>query len=120
MKKLLIIIAIILLTSCSSNEKSNFRGCKYKVERSMFFDTEITVLGNYAPIDLYIIMLNEIIENKDGKGMKINITETNTKYLSREDVSYIKERGNKISEYDNMISALNKAQVIVKRIKDYK
>lgn len=121
MKKLLIIIAVIFLSSCNSKECSNFRGCEYRVVNNLFSsDTEIVISDNYAPIDLYIIILDEIINEKEAKGLKISITDTNIKYLSKEDVSYIKEHADKINEYDNMLTALNKAQPIVNRISDYK
>lgn len=120
MKKLLIIIAVIFFSSCGSKEYSNFRGCTYKVVNNLFSsNTEIVITGSYVPIDLYIIILDEIIDNKEEKGLKISITDDNIKYLSKEDVLYIKEHANKISEYDNMISALNKAQSIVDRISNY-
>lgn len=121
MKKLLIIIAIISFSSCISKEQSNFRGCKYKVVNNLFSsDNEIVITGDYAPIDLYIIILDEIIDNKETKGLKISITDTNIKYLSKEDVAYIRDHAIKISEYDNMLSALNKSQPIVTRIANYK
>nr|DAT86584.1 MAG TPA: TRAF PROTEIN, TRAO PROTEIN, TRAN ADHESION, BACTERIAL SECRETION.5A [Caudoviricetes sp.] len=121
MRKLLIIIFIMSLSSCSSKENSNFRGCKYKVANSLFSsNTEISISGSYAPIDLYIIILDEIIDNKETKALKINITETNIKYLSKEDVAYIREHASKIYSSDNMLSALNKAQPIVNRISNYK
>ena len=121
MKKLLIIIFIMSLTSCSSKENSNFRGCKYKVANNLFSsNTEISISGNYAPIDLYIIILDEIIDSKETKALKINITETNIKYLSKEDVSDIKKHASKISKYDNMLTALDKSQPIVNRISNFK
>lgn len=121
MRKLLIIIFIMSLSSCSSKENSNFRGCKYKVANNLFSsNTEISISGSYAPIDLYIIILDEIIDNKETKALKINITETNIKYLSKEDVSYIKKHASKISKYDSMLTALDKAQPIVSRISNFK
>lgn len=119
MKKLLIIIAVIFFSSCGSKEYSNFRGCTYKVVNNLFSsETAIKITGSYAPIDVYIIILDEIIDNEETKGLKISITDDNTKYLSKEDVLYIKEHANKISEHDNMLSALTKAKPIVDRLSD--
>lgn len=121
MKKIFIISLIALLSSCTSKEYSNFRGCKYTVSSSLFSaNTEITINGQYSAIDLYIIILDEIIDNKETKSLKIKITETNIKYISKEDVLYIKENATKIQEYDNMISAVNKAHLITDRISNYK
>lgn len=122
MKKLfIIIIAIISLSSCSTKEQSNFRGCKYKVVSNLFSgDTEIIITGSYAPIDLYIIVLDQIIDNKESKGLKIKITDDNIKHLSKEDVLYIRENAVKIHDYDNMMTAVRKSQPIADRLTDYK
>lgn len=121
MKKTLIIIAVILLSSCSSKEFSNFRGCKYKVVNNLFSsNTEISISGEYSPIDIYIIILDEIIDNDETKNLKIKITDTNIKYLSKEDVLYIKENATKISGNDNVFSALGKSKSVADRISDYK
>lgn len=121
MNKLFIILLVALFSSCSSKECSNFKGCKYKVTDNLFSsNTDIYINGSYSPIDVYIIILDEIMDNKDDKGLKISITDTNIKYLSKEDVSYIKEHATKICEYDNMLSAMNKATIISSRITNYK
>ncbi len=121
MKKLFIIITVILFSSCSSKEFSNFRGCEYKVVNNLFpSNTEIVITGDYAPIDIYIIILDEIIDNKESKALKISITKDNIKYLSKEDVTYIRENAVKIHDYDNLMTAASKSQPIVKRISNYK
>lgn len=121
MKKLLTVSLIVLLSACSSKERSNFRGCEYKVANSLFSsNTEINISGRCAPIDLYIIILDQIMDGKEEKALKIKITDDNIKYLSKEDVLYIRSNASKITEYDNTLRALFKAQVIADRISNYK
>lgn len=120
MKKLLFIIAVVLFSSCSTKELSDFRGCKYKVINSLFSsNTEIVITDDYAPIDIYIIILDVILDNKETKALKISITEDNIKYISKEDVAYIKENAVKISDFDTMLTAVGKSKIIVDRITQY-
>lgn len=119
MKNLLSILSLaFLLTSCT-NEYSNFRGCKYKITQYPF-STEIVIIDNYAPIDAYIIILDAIIDNDINNRISIKLSESNKKYLSKEDVLYIRNNATKISSYDSMLSALDKAQCIVNRISNTK
>lgn len=121
MKKILTVSLIMLLSACGSKECSNFRGCKYRVANNLFSSNiEINISEGCAPIDIYIIILDEIMDNKESKALKIKIAEDNIKYLSKEDVVYIRNNASKITEYDNMLRALNKAQPIVNRISNYK
>lgn len=117
MKKILFVLATILLTSCTSKEFTNFNGCKYEVSSNLFSsDTEIKVIGDYAPIDVYIIILDEIIDNNESKNLIIHLSEKNIKFIPKEDVKYIKENGIKINSYDNILTALDKANIVVKRL----
>lgn len=68
------------------------------------------------PIDMYIIILDHIIDNQVTKGLKIKIADNKIKYLSKEDVLYIKDHANKMTEHDTMLSALAKIQPIVDRL----
>lgn len=121
MKKIFIILLVVVLSSCSSKECSNFNGYKYKVINSLFSDnTEIVIDKNCSPMDLCIIVLDEIIDNEKEKGLKIRITDTNIKFISKEDVLYIKANATKIHKHDNMLSAIDKTAVVVDRISEYK
>lgn len=120
MNKILFIFTVILISSCSSKNCSNFRGCEYEIKNSLFSkDTEITINGKYSPMDVYIIILDEIINDKPAKGVKINLSSTNIKYLSKEDVSYIKCHTSKINEYENMFSMMKKSSIVADRISVY-
>lgn len=121
MKKILIASLIVFLSACSSKDRSNFKGCEYKVVNNLFSsNTEIVISGRCTPIDLCIIILDQIMDGKEEKALKIKITDDNIKYLSKEDVLYIRNNASKITEYDNTLRALFKAQVIVDRISNYK
>lgn len=106
-----------LLFSCTEN-KSDLRGTKYTINKNPFSSTyDIELSSDYAPIDFYIIVLDEILSGNNNKGMKIKISDDNIKEISKEDVDYIYKNGSKIYADDNMLSALGKAQIVLDRLK---
>lgn len=119
MKNISLILSLAFMFTSCANEYSNFRGCKYKITQYPF-STEIAIIDSYAPIDAYIIILDAIIDNNIDKRIVVKLSESNIKYLSKEDVSYIRNNATKISSYDNMLSALDKAQCVVNRISNTK
>lgn len=120
MKKILLLLLILILTSCINETKFNITGCEYKVEGDMFSSKkEITILGNYSPMDIYIIILEESINGNLKKDLLIKLSSTNIKYISEKDVRYICKYGETINYGDDIFTKLKKISILSNRIYNY-